>query len=104
MPTRKEINMSEHWIEGIPSKLILKCSICSIRVVFDYKVGDEVWDEVVEEKYRRDVVCLSCFDKLAKKKGVNLGDCLEIVYYTGEDKTIELMPVKCYVFRALNAN
>lgn len=90
----EKIDISKCWVEGIPDQLILSCIKCGNKVVFDYKVEDEIWGRVIKSESQRDVVCLNCFDKLAEEQGIDIGDYLEVVYYTGESKTIELRPVK----------
>ena len=96
---REKIDISEHWIEGIPDKLTLNCAECGNKPNFDYRVKDEMWSKVIEGGNQRGVVCLNCFDKLAEKKGIDVGDYLEVVFYLGEGKTIELKPIKEYTFK-----
>lgn len=93
-----KIDMTEHWIDGIPDKLELNCIKCGDKSKFDYKVKDEIWNKVIAGECRKDVVCLSCFDELAEEKGIDIGEHLEIVYFTGGGKTIELKPVKEYTY------
>ncbi|OEU66285.1 MAG: hypothetical protein BA863_10330 [Desulfovibrio sp. S3730MH75] len=78
------------WIEALPDRLVLPCSVCGCRVDFDYTINDAFWKKVVSSKYIRDVVCLHCLDVMAVAKRENIHEHLEKIHYCGEGKTIEL--------------
>jgi len=86
------------WIDGISDRLILECGFCGNIPVFDYTVDDKVWKLLVPVKYRLGVCCLECLDRLATHKGINIGEHLEIVQFTGIRKTIELIPIITYKY------
>ncbi len=84
----------DRWPEGISNGLELPCAICGeTSVKFDYLVRDELWEIVIPKQYRRDVVCLPCYDQLATEKGIDWVDGLKEVQFTGIGKTIGLVPV-----------
>lgn len=95
----KNINIKkDEWIDAIPDKLICPCSICGCRVDFDYVVDDDFWAFIVPQEYRLDVLCLRCLDIIAKRKGENVCDYIERIYYCGEGKTMELLRNNLYLF------
>ena len=59
------------WIDALPDKSALPCSICGCRVDFDYIVEDFFWDKIIPQKHKLNVVCLNCLDVLAKQKDEN---------------------------------
>jgi hypothetical protein len=85
----------EEWEAGVSDGLTLPCAICGIVPAFDYSVDDNFW-KVVDDRIRRGVVCLSCLDKLANAKGLDVSAHLIQVQFTGIKKTIELTPTKIY--------
>ena len=50
------------------------CSICHEvdRVTFD--VPDEIWELSTHESQRNNIICLSCFTKMADERGVKWDD------------------------------
>lgn len=87
------------WIDAIPDKLILPCSICGCRVDFDYVVDDDFWSKIVPIQHQQQVICLNCLDILATQKGENVCEHIETVFYCGEDKTIQLSPDVLYLYK-----
>jgi len=82
-----------NWPKGVSDGLILPCSFCGEKTVFDYTVNDAVWNLVIPKKHRRDVTCLPCFDRLAADKGIATVDCLKLVQFVGVNKTIGLQSI-----------
>ena len=86
------------WIGGVSDGLTLPCSVCGEKdIKFDYSVGDCLWNQVVSEKMRRDVICLSCLDKMCYERGIDISGYLISVQFCGIGKTIELLPSKVYL-------
>jgi len=92
--------VGDEWPEGIPDHLISECAVCNRVPDFDYKVNDQFWYEITDEEdfKKRGVVCLPCLDKMCAEAGKDLSKYLEVVYFTGEGKTIELKPVTSYLY------
>jgi len=57
------------------------CQHCLTTDFFDFYVPDPVWEAIVPEKYRNGVLCLTCFDELAARKGINY--TLDFLYFAG---------------------
>jgi hypothetical protein len=86
-----------NWPGGVSDGLLLPCAICGNRhLKFDYVVEDMFWDTVVPIEYKRDVVCLSCLDKLSKECGNDLASNLISLQFVGAGFTIELIPVNVF--------
>jgi hypothetical protein len=95
----KNIKIKEgEWIDALPDKLILPCSLCGCRVDFDYHVDDTFWNMIVPKEHHLNVVCLNCLDVMATQKGENIGEHIEKVYYCGEGKTIDLLKRSVYLY------
>jgi hypothetical protein len=71
------------------------CKICGRPDKFDFHVPDDIWEEVVGEKFKNRVVCLNCFDDLADLKGVKYSDSLQGIYFAGSRAT--------FVFRVVSS-
>ena len=61
-----------------------RCKVCGYRDKFDFHVPDNMWLSVVPEKFQNRVVCLSCFDDFAKKKGVDYSASIKKLYFVGD--------------------
>lgn len=86
----------EDWPDGISDGLNLPCSICDAHVYFDYTISDEVWREIVSERYRRGVVCLKCLSLMSSETDSDqkrLAQALERVQFVGAGYTVVLEPV-----------
>ncbi len=59
------------------------CKICGQADGFDFHVPDETWAAIVPHRWQRSVVCLRCFDRFAKARGVEYKDALTL-YFAGE--------------------
>jgi hypothetical protein len=69
------------------------CKICGSEDKFDFNVRDEVWKQVVPSEYENKVVCLDCFDKLAFEKKIDYSDCIDVLYFTGDQATFKFRTV-----------
>lgn len=94
-----QVDMIDEWVAGVPDSLTLKCGVCGQVPRFDYHVNSDVWNELISEEMKRGVVCLPCFNKMAKNKGINLANCLvDIHFCDGLGETIHLVPVCSYTY------
>lgn len=41
------------------------CKMCGAKQYFEFRVPNELWEEVVPESYRKTALCLACFDACA---------------------------------------
>lgn len=99
MPSEPEIiNIMQELPGGISDGLNLLCSICHSKVVWDYTVSDDFWEEVAPAEFRRDVICLYCLDELASAEGLNVGEHLEDLQFVGVDKTVAFIPTQIYTY------
>ena len=87
------------WPAGISDGLTLPCYVCHKQVFFDYIVDDEFWEKVAPNLFRAGVICLPCLDKLAVKKGLDITDHLEVIQFTGIEKTIICSPSQVYYYK-----
>lgn len=69
------------------------CKHCGCEDFFNYNVPDDLWQSVVPESLRKRVVCLKCFDRLAKQKDVSYAHAIDRVYFAGEKATFEFETV-----------
>ena len=96
---KKTDMQKEGWVDGISDGLLLPCKICKRHVDFDYIVSDDMWKTVVPIEHLRDVICLLCFDRLAREKGIDISDGLRSVQFTGHGKTIDLRPSHVFYYK-----
>lgn len=64
------------------------CKVCSRRDKFNFHVPDEIWFSIVPEKYNGLVVCLTCFDDFADKKGIAYAPYIDILHFVGDHTNI----------------
>jgi hypothetical protein len=69
------------------------CKACGRRDKFDFHVPDDVWLSIVPESLSGLVVCLSCFDEFASKKGIDYSAHLRALYFVGDREAIELIAI-----------
>jgi hypothetical protein len=66
-----------------------RCKVCGCRDKFNFNIDDSVWKKVVPEKYQKRVVCLSCFDDFAKRKGGDYSTSLKELYFVGNKVVLQ---------------
>ena len=69
------------------------CKVCGRSDKFNYNVPDELWKKVVPAKYHNKVVCLECFDQLAFKKNIDYSNCINTLYFAGDQATFTFQTV-----------
>ena len=47
------------------------CKRCFRENAVGFLVPDEVWQAVVPKRYRNKVLCISCFDEFATRRGID---------------------------------
>ena len=86
----KKIRIKDKWIPAIPDSLNLPCGICGHTPYIDYGVDDDLWNKIAPKDMARGVICLHCFDKLCKLKGIDITKHIKDIYYCGDEKTLQL--------------
>jgi hypothetical protein len=71
------------------------CKVCGRPDKFNFHVPDDIWEMVAGTEFNNRVVCLNCFDELAKEKGIKYADSLQEVYFAGSQAT--------FVFRVVSS-
>lgn len=74
------------------------CKVCGVPDKFNFNVPNEVWAAVVPPEYLNRVVCLFCFDELARQRGVAYAKTISEVWFAGDQATLRL-----HVGRAIDA-
>ena len=69
------------------------CKICGRPDKFDFSITDSVWRAVVPPAYQTRVVCLFCFDELARQRNVDYAASLSALRFAGDAATIEFQPI-----------
>ena len=69
------------------------CRVCNCEDKFNFHVPDETWERIVPEPYRNSVVCLPCFDELAREKQIDYSDSLEELYFAGNQAVFKFHAV-----------
>lgn len=59
------------------------CKVCGRAEKFDFVVSDSVWRSVVPHDFLSKVVCLYCFDELAREAGIRYAQSVSAVYFAG---------------------
>jgi hypothetical protein len=70
-----------------------RCSVCKCVDKFNFNVPDKIWEEIVPSEHRNKVVCLDCFDDLARKQNVDYSDSIETLYFAGNQATFKFQTV-----------
>ena len=66
------------------------CKVCRRPDKFNFHVPDAVWRAVVPRRLDGRVVCLSCFDDLAKERDVTYAASLSEIWFCGRRATLGL--------------
>jgi len=69
------------------------CKVCKCQDKFNFHVSDEIWKKAVPLELQNKVVCLPCFDELARKQNVDYSDSLEVLYFAGDQATFKFQTV-----------
>ena len=69
------------------------CRVCHCKDKFDFHVPDGIWEKVVPELYRNNVVCLSCFDEFARAREIDYSNSLEELYFAGNQAVFKFQAV-----------
>jgi len=92
-PVLSELGQLTREIRTVGSQL-QTCKSCGKRDAFDFHVSDETWTRVVPNRLRNKVVCLWCFDQLAKERGVSYAKEITTLFFNGDNAVFFFTPTK----------
>lgn len=67
------------------------CKICGRPDYFNFYVPDPVWEAIVPEDHQQHAVCLTCFDRLARERGVTY--TIDQLGFAGDQMTFQFVCV-----------
>jgi hypothetical protein len=70
-----------------------RCAVCRCEERFAFHVPDDIWWSVVPVDYRKKVLCLSCFDQLAREKDIKYANTIENLYFAGDQAKLKFETV-----------
>jgi len=101
-----ENDWCKHESCGVSDGLTLPCSNCKKHTKWDYVVTDWLWDKVVPNQWKRDVICFDCFEQMCIL--VDLQDELpkniKSLQFTGKNMTIEFIPANTFKYNKNGTN
>lgn len=71
-----------------------RCHVCRCEDKFNFNVSDQLWREIVPLQFQNKVVCLPCFDELARQKNKDYADCIEVLYFAGRQASFKFQAVQ----------
>jgi hypothetical protein len=80
-------------IDAVEDSARQTCKICGRPDKFDFHIRDDLWKKIVPVRYQNKVVCLVCFDEFALKKRIDYSDCLEVLYFAGDQATFKFQTI-----------
>jgi hypothetical protein len=85
---QEEVMDRHHQLADLSRFKRQQCSACACEEKFNFHVPDEIWNKVVVEAYRNKIVCLSCFDRFARERGVDDADSINELYFAGDNRPL----------------
>lgn len=79
-----EVVTGEREGEGLWEDQRQTCKVCRRPDKFNFHVPDDLWREVVPERFSGRVVCLYCFDEFAAERGVRYAGRLRELCFAGD--------------------
>jgi len=71
-----------------------RCQICRCEDKFNFDVSDKLWREIVPVEFHNKVVCLPCFDELARQKKIDYAHSIEVLYLAGRQASFKFQTVQ----------
>jgi len=65
------------------------CKACGYQDKFGFHVSDDIWRAVVPSELWDKVVCLSCFDEMAKEKDIDYAPFLYFLFFAGSQASFD---------------
>lgn len=70
------------------------CKACGQPDKFDFHVPDQVWCAVVPLALQNRVVCLYCFDEMARESNVEYAHHVSVLHFAGRRASFEFSVVR----------
>ena len=67
-----------------PRKQDQTCKNCGNADGLNFNVADALWERVVPQRLLNRVVCLSCFDRMASKRGIEYRRHIRVLHFAGQ--------------------
>jgi len=80
------------------------CKICGRPDKFDFNVPDKIWRAVVPVQFRKLVVCLYCFDELARQRDIAYAGSIQSLYFAGDKASFEFRTVAASELKTKNSS
>ncbi|HEX7232614.1 MAG TPA: hypothetical protein VF452_19655 [Candidatus Binatia bacterium] len=71
-----------------------RCNICHCEDKFNFNVSDRLWRQIVPPKLQSTVICLPCFDELAREQNVDYADSIDVLYFAGRQASLKFQTVR----------
>jgi hypothetical protein len=71
-----------------------RCQIWRCEDKFNFNVSDKLWREIVPVEFHNKVVCLPCFDELARQKKMDYAHSIEVLYFAGRQASFKFQTVQ----------
>lgn len=91
----RTIRTTLHEISGPRFLQHQRCKVCGRRDKFNFHVPDKIWESIVPKKLQNRVICLACFDRFAKERGVDYAPYLSGLCFAGDQTSLQLQVVTC---------
>ena len=70
-----------------------RCNVCHCEDKFNFNVSDKLWRQIVPPEFHNKVVCLPCFDELAREQNVEYADSIDVLYFAGRKASFKFQTV-----------
>jgi len=71
-----------------------RCHVCECEDKFNFNVSDKLWRDIVPLEFQNKVVCLACFDELARQKNKDYAHSIEVLYFAGRQASFKFQTVQ----------
>ena len=71
-----------------------RCQVCRCEDKFNFNVSDELWREIVPLEFQNKVVCLPCFDELAREKNKEYAHSIACFTLPGAKRASNFKPYR----------
>ncbi|HSC42519.1 MAG TPA: hypothetical protein VLH17_09600 [Candidatus Binatia bacterium] len=71
-----------------------RCQVCRCEDKFNFNVSDKLWREIVPLEFQNKVVCLPCFDELAREKNKEYAHSIAVLYFAGRQASFKFQTVQ----------
>ena len=71
-----------------------RCNVCRCEDKFNFNVSDRLWRQIVPPELQNKVICLPCFDELARERNVDYADSIDVLYFAGRQASLKFQTVR----------